>query len=68
MLILNKITFLMWILIAIIIIEWGGGSHQIRRLYEGGVKESWTKVDHGEEGVIRAQGPVDVFCAQPLIT
>jgi hypothetical protein len=46
----------MWILIAIIIIEWGGSL----------IKESWTKVDHGEEGVIRAQNRVDVFCAQPL--
>jgi hypothetical protein len=39
MLILNKITFLMSILIAIIKIEWGGGSHQSRRLYEGGSKK-----------------------------
>jgi hypothetical protein len=51
----------------IAIIEWGGGSDQSRRLYEGGVNESWTKVDHEEEGVIRVQGRVDVFCAQPLI-
>jgi hypothetical protein len=46
----------------------GRRSDQSRRLYEGGVKESWTKVDHGEKGVIRAQGRVDVFCAQPLNT
>ncbi len=32
----------------------GGESDQSRRLYEEGVNESWTKVDHGKEGVIRA--------------
>ncbi len=53
-------------IILIAIIEWGGGDDQNRRLYEGGVNESWTKVDHGEEGVIGAQGHVDFICAQPL--